>query len=77
MPLPLGDMLVTVSCAMPHGTCSSEAGVSNRWPSSCCQTTSPIMPLPLGDMLVTVNTAMPHGTCSLTTAGGPPVTPVT
>ncbi|CAI9535365.1 unnamed protein product [Staurois parvus] len=31
-------------------------------PSSCCETTSPIMPLPLGVMLVTVNLAMPHGT---------------
>ncbi|CAI9611613.1 unnamed protein product, partial [Staurois parvus] len=48
-------------------------GVSNRRPSSCCQTTSPIMPLPLEVMLVTVKLAMPHRTCSLATAGGPPV----
>ncbi|CAI9619401.1 unnamed protein product, partial [Staurois parvus] len=48
-------------------------GVSNWWPSSYCETTSPIMPLPLGVMLVTVNLAMPHGTCSLATAGGPPL----
>ncbi|CAI9557549.1 unnamed protein product, partial [Staurois parvus] len=47
-------MLVTVSLAMPHGTCRSKAGVSNWQPSSCCKTTSPIMPLPLGVMLVTV-----------------------
>ncbi|CAI9619511.1 unnamed protein product, partial [Staurois parvus] len=45
------------------------AGVSNWWPSSCCETTSPIMEV----VLVTVNLAMPHGTCSLATAGGPPV----
>ncbi|CAI9556193.1 unnamed protein product, partial [Staurois parvus] len=47
--------------------------VSHWRPSSCCETTSPIMPLPLEVMLVTVNLAMPHGTCSFTTAGGPPV----
>ncbi|CAI9574285.1 unnamed protein product [Staurois parvus] len=68
------------------GTCSSatagepqvaypcpRAGVSNWWPSSSCEITSPIMPLPLGVMVLTVNLAMPHGTCSLATAGGPPV----
>ncbi|CAI9560179.1 unnamed protein product, partial [Staurois parvus] len=52
---------------------SSRSGVSNWWPSSCCETTSPIMPLPLVVTLVTVNLAMPHGSCSLATAGGPPV----
>ncbi|CAI9575680.1 unnamed protein product, partial [Staurois parvus] len=50
-----------------------KAGVSNWRPSSCCETTSPIMPLPLGVMLVTVNHAMPHGTYSLATAGALPV----
>ncbi|CAI9569253.1 unnamed protein product, partial [Staurois parvus] len=49
------------------------AGVSNWRPSSCCETTSPIMPLPLRVMLVTVNLAMHHGTCSLAIVGGPPV----
>ncbi|CAI9581841.1 unnamed protein product, partial [Staurois parvus] len=49
------------------------AGLSNWHPSSCCETTSPIMPLPLGVMLVTVNLAMNHGTCSLAKAEGPPV----
>ncbi|CAI9624531.1 unnamed protein product, partial [Staurois parvus] len=49
------------------------SGVSNWWPSSCYETTSPIMPLPLGVMLATVNLAMPHGTCSLVTAGESPV----
>ncbi|CAI9589446.1 unnamed protein product [Staurois parvus] len=46
MPLPLGAMLVTVSLAMPHGTCSSEVGMSDWRPSSCvlkqgCQTGVP------------------------------------
>ncbi|CAI9598027.1 unnamed protein product [Staurois parvus] len=50
-----------------------DSGVSNWRPSSCCQTTSPIMPLPLGVILVTVDLAMPHGTCSLATAGLSPV----
>ncbi|CAI9610622.1 unnamed protein product [Staurois parvus] len=71
---------------MPLGTCSSTTAggpqvqnvlknilVSNWRPSSCCETTSPIISLPLGVMLVTVNLAMPHGTCSLVTAGGLPV----
>ncbi|CAI9601397.1 unnamed protein product [Staurois parvus] len=53
--------------------CSSRTGVSNWRPSSCCQTTSPIMPLPLGVMLVTVSLAVPLGTCSLATGGWPPV----
>ena len=48
-------------------------GVSNWRPSSCSETTSPIMPLPVRVMLVTVSLAMPHGTCSFATAGGPPV----
>ncbi|CAI9620585.1 unnamed protein product, partial [Staurois parvus] len=48
-------------------------GCLNWRPSSCCETTSPIMPFPFGAMLITVNLAMPHGTCSLATAGGPPV----
>ncbi|CAI9590483.1 unnamed protein product, partial [Staurois parvus] len=51
----------------------SRTGVSNWRPSSCCESTSPILPLPLGVMLVTLNLAMPPGTCSWRAASLTPV----
>ncbi|CAI9573710.1 unnamed protein product [Staurois parvus] len=41
MPLPLGVMLVTVSFAMPHGTCSATTAGGPQLPTPVLRTTSP------------------------------------
>ncbi|CAI9600362.1 unnamed protein product, partial [Staurois parvus] len=51
----------------------SKAQVSNWWPSSCCQTTSPMRHCKIDSYKHDSQRQKHDGTCSFTSAGGPPV----